>query len=603
MGSSRYPGKMLENLAGKPVLYHCLDRLKTLPASCKLVLLTSNRPQDDALVQLAEQMSIESIRGDEQDVLSRFISAMEQFPADYLVRVCGDCPLVDPWLIEQMIAALKTGNADMIRAVKGREWADCGIDPISASAFWRLVDIAAADPEAGKIIKEHVTGYLDLAKPDWVKRAPLSLPDQRRLPGLSSSTRLSIDTPADLSFIQALYERSAAGPGQLSMIEALELLRKEPELLDINRHIQQKKAAAVTYHVLMVTEGSKRLGLGHIKRSLILGQYLRDHLGVGVSMAVNAAARKLVKESGFPVLNLPAPGKRSRFLYDWLARPETLCDGIIFDLFEGQTRLSDFPPASKRAGGNQPLIALIDDGSARNLDADLSFLPPHAATPQAGAHTNILQGWEWMVLPACFNRTPEPAKPEKNTGKNILIALGGSDPEGRMFKILDYLLALKDAVTAQLSCRIILGPAIGQTARSLIYSRLDTNKSWLMLEDSPPSIAPFLHWADLLICRYGITLYEGLAFGCSVASFPGNNQDREHFNKLAQDGWIKPLPEDYFSDDYFSDDGFDLGHDQKLLSLLNTPPHSRHPLTKEQGGTHLTERIYKSLEQRQQSEL
>ena len=128
------------------MLYHCLYRLKMLPASYKLVLLTSNRPQDDALVQLAGTLSVESIRGDEQNVLSRFITAMKQFPSDYLVRVCGDCPLVDPWLIEQMIATLKTDQADMIRAVKGREWADCGIDPISASAFWRLVDIAAADP-------------------------------------------------------------------------------------------------------------------------------------------------------------------------------------------------------------------------------------------------------------------------------------------------------------------------------------------------------------------------------------------------------------------------------------------------------------------------
>ena len=586
MGSSRYPGKMLQNLAGKPVLYHCLYRLKTLPASYKLVLLTSNRPQDDALVQLAERMSIESIRGDEQDVLSRFITAMKQFPGDYLVRVCGDCPLVDPWLIEQMIAKLKTGQADMIRAVQGKEWVDCGIDPISAQAFWRLVNIAESDLEAAPMIKEHVTGYLDLEKPDWLKRAPLSLPEKRRLPGLSSSTRLSIDTPADLSFIQALYDQSAAAPGQLLMMEALELLRKDPELLDINRHIQQKKAAAVTYHVLMVTEGSKRLGLGHIKRSLILGQYLRDHLGVGVTMAVNVAARKLVKESGFPVLNLPEPGKRSRFLYNWLARPETLCDGIIIDLFEEQTRLRDFPPASKRAGGNRPLIALIDDGSARNLDADLSFLPPHAPTPQAGPHTQLLKGWEWMVLPACFNRTPEPAKPEKPASKNILIALGGSDPEGRMLKILDYLLALSSTATAQLSCRIILGSAIGQTARSLIYSRLDTNKSWLIIEDSPPSIAPFLHWADLLICRYGITLYEGLAFGCSVASFPGNNQDLAHFNKLAQDGWIKPLPDHYFTQP----------DEAKLLSLFNTPTHSPHPLTKEQGGTRLTERIYAALD-------
>ncbi|MBG0749235.1 MAG: NTP transferase domain-containing protein [Planktothrix agardhii KL2] len=103
MTSSRLPGKVLLPAMGKPMLYHLVNRLKAVPSINEIVLATTINATDDVLIDFSKQESILSYRGSEEDVMSRVIGAAETADADVIVEITGDCPIIDPDLVEQTI--------------------------------------------------------------------------------------------------------------------------------------------------------------------------------------------------------------------------------------------------------------------------------------------------------------------------------------------------------------------------------------------------------------------------------------------------------------------------------------------------------------------
>ena len=96
LGSTRLPGKALMQIAGRPMLAHVVARAKAIPYIDQIVLATTVSPEDDTLVDLARSLLVPSVRGSVDDVLDRFHSALLQYPTDSILRVTGDCPLLDP---------------------------------------------------------------------------------------------------------------------------------------------------------------------------------------------------------------------------------------------------------------------------------------------------------------------------------------------------------------------------------------------------------------------------------------------------------------------------------------------------------------------------
>src|SRR5437763_16000587 len=97
MGSTRLPGKVMAELAGRPALAFMLDRLAPIEVD-QLVVATSTDEADDQIEALAAEKSVPVVRGSEDDVLARFIVALDAYPATNVVRLTGDCPLMDPAL-------------------------------------------------------------------------------------------------------------------------------------------------------------------------------------------------------------------------------------------------------------------------------------------------------------------------------------------------------------------------------------------------------------------------------------------------------------------------------------------------------------------------
>ncbi|MGA2522455.1 MAG: NTP transferase domain-containing protein, partial [Acidimicrobiales bacterium] len=110
-GSTRRPEKVLADVGGKPMLRFMLDRLEGLKVG-SLVVATSDRPDDDRVEAVAQDAGVACVRGPEDDVLARFAVALRTNPANSVLRLTADCPLIDPGVVNQLIAHFHEAGVD-----------------------------------------------------------------------------------------------------------------------------------------------------------------------------------------------------------------------------------------------------------------------------------------------------------------------------------------------------------------------------------------------------------------------------------------------------------------------------------------------------------
>lgn len=117
MSSSRFPGKMLAPLWGKPVIAHVIDRCRKVLNADRVVVLTSVESSDDVLVDYLQTLGVSVFRGPLDPVFDRFKMACIAFPCDYFVRISADSPLIEPGLIADMVAKARAGKYDFLSNV------------------------------------------------------------------------------------------------------------------------------------------------------------------------------------------------------------------------------------------------------------------------------------------------------------------------------------------------------------------------------------------------------------------------------------------------------------------------------------------------------
>ncbi len=245
MGSSRLPGKMLEDLAGAPLLARVIERMQHCETLDGLVLATTTQPEDDALVDLALDYGVAVYRGAVDDVLDRFAQAAQLADAALIVRITADDPFKDPRVTDHAVR-LWLERPDQLDYVSNTlqptypEGLD--IEVFTRAALERAWREARLPSE-----REHVTPYI------WKH------PDRFRVHNFThtedlSHLRWTVDYPQDLAFARAVYERLYR-PGEVFLMEdILALLRREPDLAAINagivrnegylKSLQQDQAAA-----------------------------------------------------------------------------------------------------------------------------------------------------------------------------------------------------------------------------------------------------------------------------------------------------------------------------------------------------------------------
>lgn len=227
MGSTRLPGKVMMLINGLPMLQGMLERLhQALPTSA-LLLATSTHPRDELLATMAESLGIRVFRGSEEDVLDRFASAVAHTSADVVVRLTGDCPLIDPTMVDRALDLFYHVLPDYLSNTLRRTYPR-GLDIEIFSR--KALEIAAREAVMPKD-REHVTTYIT-AHPEKFFLANFALPEDL------SAWRLTVDTEEDA----ALVRRVAADlKSSCSFNQLQQVLHLHPEWQAINAHVRQKQ--------------------------------------------------------------------------------------------------------------------------------------------------------------------------------------------------------------------------------------------------------------------------------------------------------------------------------------------------------------------------
>jgi len=234
-GSTRLPGKVLLELAGRPVLARVLERLGQCRKLDETVVATSNRENDDAIAKLCRELAIPCFRGSENDVLDRFYHAARIHKAGTIVRITADCPLLDPGLIDRMLIRFDdlAPPADYLSNTLERTFPrglDVEIFSLTALATaWRRA-ITPAE-------REHVTPYI------------YRHPERFRLAGFSgrpdlSHHRWTLDTPEDYELISTIYKALDQPIRLFTTEDIVEFLDEHPEVYALNRKIVQKETGS-----------------------------------------------------------------------------------------------------------------------------------------------------------------------------------------------------------------------------------------------------------------------------------------------------------------------------------------------------------------------
>ncbi|MGD8326011.1 MAG: glycosyltransferase family protein [Sphingomonadales bacterium] len=103
IGSSRFPGKVLANILGQPLLVRQIERIARARLIDRLVVATTGRDEDDAIAHLAGQLRIDCYRGSVDDVLDRYYQCAKRYDADHIVRLTADCAFLDPQVIDDLV--------------------------------------------------------------------------------------------------------------------------------------------------------------------------------------------------------------------------------------------------------------------------------------------------------------------------------------------------------------------------------------------------------------------------------------------------------------------------------------------------------------------
>jgi spore coat polysaccharide biosynthesis protein SpsF len=235
MGSSRLPGKVLQHINGKPAIQRLVDRLRLCRSLDDIVVATTVNKNDDALAKWCTDYSVACFRGSEEDVLNRVVEANYFMRSDLVVEITGDCPLTDPQIVDLGVETFLAHSVDIV--------SNCGpmltwpmgqyvqVFPLTLLAeVDRLIDDAA--------VHEHVSLYF-YEHPEKYRLIELLSPRRWQEP----AWRMQLDYQEDLRFHNEVYAKLEPVYGEgFGIEEVVALMRREPALLAINCHCQERSA-------------------------------------------------------------------------------------------------------------------------------------------------------------------------------------------------------------------------------------------------------------------------------------------------------------------------------------------------------------------------
>ena len=232
LGSTRLPNKVLAPIGDVPLIEFLLRRLSKSGRISQIVLATSTSQVNDQLALVVENLGYRVIRGSETDVLQRYVDAARVTDADVVIRITGDCPFVDPQLIDEMLEDFVSSNIDYMSNTDPPTFADgFDIEIFKKSALLQSAEIATTPFE-----REHVTPCLR-TNPVFTHKNKTASID-------SSHLRLTVDEQRDLDVVRDIASHFAPRT-DFSMSEILGAITTNPHLVTGNLGIERNEGATM----------------------------------------------------------------------------------------------------------------------------------------------------------------------------------------------------------------------------------------------------------------------------------------------------------------------------------------------------------------------
>jgi spore coat polysaccharide biosynthesis protein SpsF (cytidylyltransferase family) len=224
--STRLPGKVLLKLNGKPMISWQIQRIKNSKRIDHLVVATSTDRTDDELVSVLQEYEVDVYRGSLKDVHSRFLNVVLKYPhADLIVRLTGDCPLVMPDLIDQMVNYFESNDFDYLSNCLTPSYPDgLDIEVFSAQSFFKLSSLSLSEKET-----EHVTlKYTDCKSGFKIGEFPSKI--------YLGNERWTVDYPEDFQFVKRVFNFFEGQESNFTIDDVLSFLETSPNSRNLLSH-------------------------------------------------------------------------------------------------------------------------------------------------------------------------------------------------------------------------------------------------------------------------------------------------------------------------------------------------------------------------------
>ena len=224
MGSSRVSGKVLREILGKPMLWHLVSRVQEVEYIDDVVIATTDSRNDDSLEAFAHNFRLGIYRGSENDIVDRILNAGKKYSADAIVRIWGDCPLIDPALIDKVLAEFTEGNYDYANNTNPRTY-PAGMDfevytLVSLEKIWNETN----DSYYRQYPFEYVYDYQDSFRALYDK-SDVDLSD----------IHLTVDYPKDFELVTEIYKHLYDSQQVFHLEDIVRLLEANPDLKTKNK--------------------------------------------------------------------------------------------------------------------------------------------------------------------------------------------------------------------------------------------------------------------------------------------------------------------------------------------------------------------------------
>lgn len=236
MTSTRLPGKILRTVLQKPLLQYLLERVQRVEEASDIIVVTTDKPSDDPVVSLCDDLGVLYFRGSEDNVLERYYLAAMEFDVDTVVRVTGDCPLIDPAIIDKVIgvfhndehAKFVTNSPEEQKGERRTYPRGMDVEVFSIMALTEAHNEATAPEDL-----EHVTPFLRNNR----KRYPCALVQSSVD---RSQYRLTVDTPEDFELVRRILENLYPKNPRFTLADVERVLIENPEWVKLNAGVKQK---------------------------------------------------------------------------------------------------------------------------------------------------------------------------------------------------------------------------------------------------------------------------------------------------------------------------------------------------------------------------